>query len=708
MTEQAVEVGEKLGVANARPECADLPGRSGVLSRPIDGIRRPAVCPDDARTELERYKASLRKYSPVNKGRDGLPWKCRSHCIQCDEVVASQFVYDQTEDAMYLEFECPNCGTRRERHADALFVQSRPRAHPCQPERTYGGSVIHPVVNKLPRTVETLCPECSCIILGRYYVKDNVVLIEKTCPEHGYFRDKINTDAELYLRHARGVFQDERGVYEPQVKGGEACPSDCGLCNQHISTSCLAQIDLTNRCNLTCPVCFASANQAGYVAEPSFEMVVEMLRALRNQQPHPATAIQFTGGEPTVHPEFHRIIRKTTEMGFSHIQIATNGIALANMEFAERAAEAGLHTLYLQFDGLDDALYRRMRAEPLLEKKLACIENCHKLDVKICLVPTIVKRLNDDQVGKILRFALQNAEVISGIAYQPVSFTGRISHRQRAEQRYTLGDLAHDIAEASGADVHRDFFPLSVVAPLPRIMQLLDGKPKIRPSCHSDCAFGTYFFVTPEHEAIPIPALFDLERLFGRFNELAHRIGAKRKLANRWDRLRIFGEFMKSYRWRNYDPRVGPMTFIRAIQGMTNKRYGRGDNEKKCYKTLMAAGMHFMDRYNYDMERIRRCVIQYSTPDGIYPFCTINGGPTYRPFIEAMHGRSEEKWEAEHPDVPMRPSSHPNAMMPWAGRFGIQEDESEPWMGDGVTYEKLRRILEDDQGNGSDGRGCST
>ncbi len=673
MAQRAAGVEERCCPAGAEPAPEDTQGRSGALNRPIDGICRQAVCSDDARTRLEEYKASLRKYSPVQKGREGLPWACQSHCVQCDEVVPSRFTYDDADDAIYLELECPTCGPRRERHEDVLFVRTKPQAHPRQPDETHSGSAIRPVINTLPRTIETLCPECSCIILGRYYAKDGVVLIEKTCPEHGYFRDKIHTDVEMYLRHARGVFQDEQGVHNPQVTGAEACPSDCGLCNQHVSTSCLAQIDLTNRCNLTCPVCFASANQAGYVAEPTYDMVVEMLQALRNQHPHPATAIQFTGGEPTVHPEFLRIIRKANEMGFSHVQIATNGIALANPEFAQRAAEAGLHTLYMQFDGLDDDLYRRLRAEPLLDKKLACIENCRKLDIKVCLVPTIVKNVNDDQVSKILHFAIHNPDVISAISYQPVSFTGRISHRQREEQRYTLGDLAHSIADASGADPQRDFFPLSVVAPLPRIMEVLDGKPKIRPSCHSDCAFGTYFFVTPEHEAIPIPALFNLEKLFGRFNELAHRIGLKRKMANRWDRLRIFAEFLKSYRWRNYDRRIGPLTLAKAIHGMTNKHEGRGDNQKKCYKTLMAAGMHFMDRYNYDTERIRRCVIQYSTPDGIYPFCTINGGPAYRPFIEAMHGRSKEEWEEQHPDVPVRPSSDPSTLRPWDGQFGAQD-----------------------------------
>ncbi|MBU0641530.1 MAG: radical SAM protein [Planctomycetes bacterium] len=625
------------GVAERGPGVRHTPQHSGALHRPSDEIRRPAVTADSAETELEAYKLSLRKYAPVQRGVAGLPWPGQFHCTKCDDTVPGRFCYEAGQDRIYLEFDCPTCGHYRQRCHDVLFVKNQPgRRRRRQPRRTHSGSPIRPVLRELPRTVETLCPECGCNILGRYYVKDDAVLIDKTCPEHGYFRDRINSDLSLYLRGPRFSFEDERGVHTPQIHGAHSCPSDCGLCNQHISASCLAQIDLTNRCNLTCPVCFANANAAGYVAEPPYEMVVEMLRALRKQQPYPATAIQFTGGEPTLHPDFFRIVKRANEMGFSHVQAATNGIALAEREYAQRAAEAGLHTLYLQFDGLNDDMYRRLRAQPLLEKKLRCVENCRELDIKICLVPTIVKTVNDDQVTPIFRFAVENADVISAISYQPVAFTGRIKRQELERKRYTLGDLAHDLARGSGADPHRDFYPLSFIAPLGRILQTLDGKPKIRPSCHSDCAFGTYFFVTPEREAVPIPKLFDMPTLFGGFNELAARINRTRPdgMANLRDKLDLALIFLRSYQWRQRDFRVTPLTFMHALKGMTNKHVGRGETGRKTYRTLMAAGMHFMDRYNFDVERIRRCVIQYSTPDGIYPFCAINGGPTYRPLIE--------------------------------------------------------------------------
>jgi uncharacterized radical SAM superfamily Fe-S cluster-containing enzyme len=590
---------------------------------------------------LRSYKASLRRYAPVQKGLAGLPWEGEWHCSRCGQTSPGRLLHQAADDTIALEHDCPRCGRWREAHTDVLFTAPKVRVHPRQPRETFSGAPIRPIPRTLPRTVETLCPECSCLVLGRSYEKDGAVWMEKTCPEHGHFRDKVTSDAKLWLRCETRCFEDERGVEAPQVESAVACPTDCGLCAQHHSTSCLAQIDLSNRCNLTCPVCFASANQAGYLTEPSFDEVVAMLHALREQQPVPAAAVQFTGGEPTLHPEFFRVLTAAREMGFTHVQCASNGVTLAEPGFAEKAAAAGLQTVYLQFDGVLDSVYRRLRGAPLLETKRQAVEACRRAGIRICLVPTIVKGTNDDQVGPIFRFALENADVINAIAYQPVAFTGRIARHELEEKRYTLGDLAAAIARETGADVHEDFFPASLVTPVSRFLQVLEGKPKIRPSCHADCGIGTYFFVTPGGETIPIPRMFDLMRLFGGLDDLAAEIEARGPGARptRWDLARAGWLFFTSYRWRNMRRSITPWGFVRALRSMTDKSYGRGEGATRAYRTIMAGGMHFMDRYNYDTERVRRCVIQYSTPDGIYPFCTINSGPTYRPFIEALHAR---------------------------------------------------------------------
>jgi uncharacterized radical SAM superfamily Fe-S cluster-containing enzyme len=615
--------------------------RSGQAFRPIQDVRRAATTAEDATTDLERYKVSLRRYGPVQKGLGGLPWPGQWECGRCGELTPGRLRHEPADDTITLEHDCPRCGTWREPHSDVLFTAPRVSAHPRQPRETYTGAPVRPIPRALPRTVETLCPECACLILGRSYERAGAVWMEKTCPEHGYFRDKVNSDARLYLLLEERSFEDEPGVEVPQVRDTVACPTDCGLCSQHMSTTCLGQVDLSNRCNLTCPVCFASANQAGYLSEPTFEMVVEMLRALREQKPVPASAVQFTGGEPTLHPDFFRILNATRDMGFAHVQCASNGVTLAEPGFAEKAAAAGLQLVYLQFDGVDDSFYRKLRGAPLLATKRAAVEACRRAGIRICLVPTIVKGVNDDQVGPIFRFAIENADIVNGIAYQPVSFSGRISRHELEAKRYTLGDLAAAVAVETGADVHRDFFPASLVTPVSRFLQVFSGQPTIRLSCHTDCGIGTYFFVTPEGEAIPIPRMFDLMRLFGGLDDLAAEIEARGKDArpNRWDLARVAWLFFRSYRWRNLRGGITPFGFVRALRSMTDKSYARSEEGRTAYRTLMAGGMHFMDRYNYDTERVRRCVIQYSTPDGLYPFCTINCGPTYRPYIEAMHAR---------------------------------------------------------------------
>jgi 7,8-dihydro-6-hydroxymethylpterin dimethyltransferase len=297
-----------------------------------------------------------------------------------------------------------------------------------QPETTYSGSRIEPLRKGLPKTTQSLCPECTQLLPARIFEEDGRVIMQKSCPTHGEFRDIVFSDVRLYLKMEEWTFGDSRGLSNPPVSNAATrCPDDCGLCNMHTSHTGLANIDLTNRCNLTCPVCFANANAAGYVYEPNFEQIRGMLQALRDEKPVAGRIVQFSGGEPTIYPRFFDVLRMARDMGFSHLQIATNGLKFTDLEFAQQAKEAGLHTLYLQFDGVCDDIYRRTRGRSLWEQKLQAIENVRKANLKIVFVPTIVKGLNDHQIGDIIRLALENIECTSGISFQPVAFTG--THR---------------------------------------------------------------------------------------------------------------------------------------------------------------------------------------------------------------------------------------------------------------------------------------
>jgi hypothetical protein len=600
-------------------DATDVASKAEGLTRPAGGGRL---------AELERFQEGMRRFA----GRyAALPVEMQATCPTCRRVVSATF--EAIGRQVVLSYHCPHCPPRREVHHDAIWTHAK-SDFPGSATRTYGGCRIHPVLRRLPRTVETLCPECAAIVLGRYFVQDGAVLIEKTCPDHGYFRDCVNSDVLLHAKAAWWTWEEHAGQQFPQVKGGRNCPSDCGLCNQHLSGSCLAQIDLTNRCNMRCPICFANAAATGRVVEPSYEQVLRQLQVLRDLRPTPCTAIQFTGGEPTLHRDFLRIISAARGMGFSHIQTATNGLKLANAAFARRAAEAGLHTLYLQFDGVGEEAHRKTRGSAgIWARKLSAIDNCRATGMKVCLVPTIVKGVNDEQVGEVFRFAVRNSDVVSAVSYQPVSFSGRISRAERSQRRYTLGDLAHDIARASGASPLRDMFPLSIVLPLSQFLEALTGQTKVRPSCHPDCAFGTYFLISPEGRAHPFPQVIDVEGMFTEMNRIAARI-RRRGRATGLDRWRALRMFKRHFHAAAAPPGLTVKRFIRSLYGLVDKSVGRGEAEKQTYKTLLCAGMHFQDRYNYDVERTKRCVILYSTPVGVFPFCSYNCGPEYRAIVE--------------------------------------------------------------------------
>ena len=222
----------------------------------------------------------------------------------------------------------------------------RPDLKILQPEKTLTGGPIQPLQKGLPKTTTSLCPDCATVnkIEARIFEENGRVMMEKTCPEHGEFKDCISSDVKLYLKMEAWEFGDNTGFSNPaNDKGAEAsCPEDCGICSLHTSHSALANVDLTNRCNLTCPVCFANANAAGYLYEPDLDQVRTMLMALRNERPVDGRVVQFSGGEPTLHPQFFEILAMARELGFTHLQAATNGILIGNsLEFAKKCKEVG-------------------------------------------------------------------------------------------------------------------------------------------------------------------------------------------------------------------------------------------------------------------------------------------------------------------------------------------------------------------------------
>jgi uncharacterized radical SAM superfamily Fe-S cluster-containing enzyme len=508
-----------------------------------------------------------------------------------------------------------------------------------QPETTYTGSPVTRVPKGLPKITQSLCPECTKRIEAVLFEENGKVIMEKSCPEHGPFRDIIYSDVKLYLKMEEWSFGDNRGLTNPAIPNATRCPEQCGLCSMHTSHTVLANVDLTNRCNMTCPVCFANANAAGYLYEPNMEQVQRMLQALRNERPTAGRVVQFSGGEPTIYPHFVEVLKLAQEMGFTHLQAATNGLMFTDLEFALRCKEAGLHTLYLQFDGVTDDIYLRTRGESLLEKKLHCIENVRKAGMKICFVPTIVKGINDHQIGDIIKVALENIDVVSAISFQPVSFCGRISRKELEAKRFTQSDFAHAVHQQTYlCDPYEDWFPLSCVAPFSRLISAIRGEETPTLSCHPHCSMGTYMFVDPNKKATPITRFVDMGGMLQDIDMLARRTRHQR--FKFWSKVKAWNSLRRHYHEDRAPAGLTFDRFLQTLQGLVDKKYGRGEMETQGfpYKTLMVASMHFMDVYNYDIERVKRCVIHYAAPNGLlYPFCAYNSGTTFREKIEKKY-----------------------------------------------------------------------
>ena len=282
-------------------------------------------------------------------------------------------------------------------------------------------------------------------------------------------------------------------------------------------------IDLTNRCNMMCDPCFMDANQVGYVHELTLDEVKQLLDDAVSIKPRRQMTVQFSGGEPTISPIFLDAVRYARKVGYFSVQAATNGIRFAQEpEFAREAREAGMRIAYLQFDGVTEQANSHRKVGNLFDVKLRAIENLHAAGIDVCLVVTIVNTVNDDQVGPIVKFALQNCDKISFVSFQPVSFTGRdedISDEERHAKRYTLSHLAEDMKRQTGVtEPLRDWFPLSASSALSDVTDLLQGPGAdwgtLKCGCHPDCGVGMGFMVSKKtKEWAPVSAFINVDRV---------------------------------------------------------------------------------------------------------------------------------------------------------------------------------------------------
>ncbi len=504
----------------------------------------------------------------------------------------------------------------------------------------------------LPKKTKSICPECGKILIAEYYEKDGKVYAKKTCPEHGLFDDIIWSDAKQYLRVEK-FGKDGVGLINPNDTVDKGAPNVTITIDGEKfplkSCTALANLDLTNRCNMTCPICFAEANSAGYVYEPDFDQVVAMMKTLREEKPIKCTAIQFSGGEPTIYPRFVDVIKEAKKLGFAQIQCASNGIEFAkSLDFCKAVAAAGLNTIYLSFDGTTNEPYIQARNRKMLHIKQQVIDNLRKVEhhPSVVLVPTLVKGVNDHQIGDILKFAFDNSDIILGVNYQPVAFTGRITREELEKGRFTLTDLTRCMEEQTGYIKPDDWYPVPVVAPVSNFVSAVMQHNYVTFTAHPHCGLATYLLRGKEGDIVPITRFVDVERFLTGLDKYA--VKAEKSKFKKWQAFKVLMLLNKCVDSKKMPTGMSKKSLVKLMKALL------GDGSKKTlaefsWNSMYVGAMHFQDNHNYDIERVTRCAVHYVTPDlRVIPFCAYNGGPEYRVEVEKKYSMPLADWKLKH------------------------------------------------------------
>jgi 7,8-dihydro-6-hydroxymethylpterin dimethyltransferase len=469
--------------------------------------------------------------------------------------------------------------------------------------------------------VPSQCSQCGREVESEVRERDGKIYQRPKCPQHAVPESLIFSDASLYrkLDWWNSVIFPAKAV----PPGGYNEPA-------------LAVIDITNRCNFTCPMCFASIANTGphYFLEP--ETVRGMLQSLLDR-PVPCRHVQFSGGEPTLHPEFPRILRMARDLGFTHIQVATNGSRFVNPDYVKVCEDAGLHTLYLQFDGVTDEVYLALRGRPLLKTKMAAVDNVVRTNMRLVLVPTLADSVNTDQLGSIFQFALDRSRHITGISIQPAAHVGRVEVANGHPEPFNLASMARKFGEQTGLTrFPEDWFPLSAVSLIGRTLGRIRQEPTAAPNCDAHCSLGTYFYLDNSNKPHCLTRFLDLERLFrtlADFNPNETKGGFGRRISE----LQEFAKLAACFDREKAPEGLTFQRLLRGLEGWEDKQAGRSpDWFRNGFNGMFVAGMHFMDARSYNLRRLHRCIIQYVTTDRkAIPFCSYNAGARLRTAEEA-------------------------------------------------------------------------
>jgi len=508
-----------------------------------------------------------------------------------------------------------------------------------------------------PRETVSLCPTCvkevrEDLLSGRMsiealtrsdagQIKARIIesagriLMVKDCPKHGHFEDVLSIDP-AFTRVVHNRFPGRDFAMAPDTY------HDHGTSRVRYGRGAVLNVDLTNRCDMMCEPCFTDANQVGYVHELSWEDIKAILDDALKVLPRRQMSIQFTGGEPTLSPYFLDAIAYARTIGFGTVQCATNGIRFAqNAEFARAAAKAGMRFAYLQFDGVTNEANAHRKVTNLFDVKKRAVQNMGAAGIDIVLVTTIINTINNDQVGPIIRFMIDNIEHVVAVSFQPVSFTGRdedADDATRARWRYTTSHLVHDVKRQLGVtEPLRDWSPLSASGPLSDFMDLLRGAGSpwgtLHCGCHPDCGAATMLLVNEEtKQIVPLAQILDTDGVFDDLKKITDAArGARASVAQ------FVLSVARHIRWKEIPEGLSPMALARVLDAYVGKPMKLARQRRYTWRMVMVAGMWFQDLWTYDFRRTEQCIIPYGTQEGEISFCAYNTGIGWRQIVENAH-----------------------------------------------------------------------
>jgi len=449
-----------------------------------------------------------------------------------------------------------------------------------------------------PDETESLCPVCLRRIKATRLLRGDEVFLVKECGDHGSFSTVIWRGEPSMAEWRRPKDPVHPDLCYGTTNAG--CPFDCGLCDAHEQLPCSVLLEVTDRCNLYCAVCFADSGR-GEADDPSLEHISRLLeRAMAAAGP---CNLQLSGGEPTLRDDLPEIVEIARRIGYSFIQVNTNGLRLAaDIGYGRRLRAAGLSSVFLQFDGVDDEIYRSLRGRALLDRKLRAVRNCGETGLGVVLVPTLVRGVNTGAIGAIVRQALQLAPFVRGIHFQPVSYFGRFPEQRGDEGRFTLPELMRCLEEQTGG-----------------LLKVSDFSP---PGCeHAHCSFHATYMHSAEGDLRPIGAA-------SRDNCCSADTGAGgvrrtvETVARRWTLPSAAPNLCRSPLPAETPCCCGGSPDATRVEGLLDLDLFL---REAAVRSFTISAMAFQDADNLDLERLRGCCISVVSADGrLVPFCAYN------------------------------------------------------------------------------------